>query len=82
MGYEVARRQAERLRVIAWVLAFILPGVLCLAAWFAGGSGGAGALIALGIAAASTSAGVLVERWLFFAEAEHKMALYYGKPRV
>ena len=83
MGYQVARRHAERLRAIAWVLAFILPGVLCLAAaWFAGGSGGAGALIALGFATASTSAGVLVERWLFFAEAEHKMALYYGKPRV
>ena len=82
MGYEVARRHAERLRVIAWVLAFFLPAVLCLAACLGAGTRGPAVAIALGIAAASTSAGVLVERWLFFAEAEHKMALYYGKPRV
>jgi len=82
MGYQVARRHAERLRAITWVLAFIVPVILCFAAWFAGGSGGAGASVALGLAAASTSVGVLIERWLFFAEAEHKMALYYGKRHV
>lgn len=80
MGYRVARRHAERLRAITWALAFIVPGVLCLAAWLAGG--GAAAPIALGLAAASTSAGVLVERWLFFAEAEHKVTLYYGRERA
>jgi DMSO reductase anchor subunit len=25
------------------------------------------------------SAGVLVERWLFFAEARHAVTLYYGR---
>ena len=79
MGYRVARRHARRLRAVTWGLAFILPGVLCLAAW---GSSGVGASAALGLAAASTSAGVLVERWLFFAEAEHKVTLYYGNRRV
>ena len=82
MGYRVARRHARRLRAAAWGLAFLLPGLLCLAAWAAGGRGGAGPPAALALAAASTSAGVLVERWLFFAEAEHKMALYYGRERV
>ena len=79
MGYRVARRHARRLRAVTWGLAFILPGVLCLAAC---GSSGVGASAALGLAAASTSAGVLVERWLFFAEAEHKVTLYYGNRRV
>lgn len=78
----MARRHARRLRAAAWGLAFLLPGLLCLAAWAAGGRGGAGTPAALALAAASTSAGVLVERWLFFAEAEHKMALYYGRERV
>ena len=83
MGYQVARRHAERLRTVTWVLAFVLPGALCLASWLADeGGGGVMGGVTLGLAAASTSAGVLVERWLFFAEAEHKVALYYGRPRV
>ena len=82
MGYRVARRHARRLRAVTWALAFVLPGGLCLAAWLAGGEGGAGASATLGLAAVSASAGVLVERWLFFAEAEHKVTLYYGKERV
>ena len=40
------------------------------------------ASLALGLAAASATAGTLVERWLFFAEAEHKVTLYYGKHHV
>ena len=31
------------------------------------------------IAVLSHVAGVLVSRWLFFAEAEHVVGLYYGK---
>ena len=83
MGYHVARRHARKLRGVTWGLAFVVPGVLCLAAWLGGGSAGgtaAGAL--LGVAAVSASAGLLVERWLFFAEAEHKVTLYYGNRRV
>ena len=83
MGYRVARRHARRLRAVVWALAFVLPAALCLAVRLAGGEGGGGAsAAALGLAAVSASAGVLVERWLFFAEAEHKSALYYGKERV
>jgi len=30
------------------------------------------------LAALSAGAGVLIERWLFFAEAKHAVTLYYG----
>ena len=80
MGYRVARRHARKLRALTWALAFVLPAALCLAVGLGGGGGGgtAAPAAALGLAVVSASAGVLIERWLFFAEAEHKMALYYG----
>jgi sulfite dehydrogenase (quinone) subunit SoeC len=76
MGYRVARRHADRLRRIAVLLLFVLPVLatllllLNLAAFVQ--------LPALVVAIACMSAGVLVERWLFFAEAEHVSMLYYG----
>ena len=83
MGYRVARRHARRLRAITWALAFVVPAALCLAAWFVAGAGGTAVTgTVLGVAAVSASAGILVERWLFFAEAEHKVTLYYGSRRV
>ena len=41
--------------------------------WYSGLSYGFAAL-----ALASATLGVLIERWLFFAEAEHITMLYYG----
>ena len=82
MGYQVARRHAERLRTLVWLLAFLVPSGLCVVGWFGDAPGRAVVAIALGLAAVSASAGILVERWLFFAEAEHKMTLYYGKDGV
>ena len=82
MGYQVARRHAERLRVFVWGLAFLVPSGLCVVGWLSEASGAIAVSVALGLAAVSASAGILVERWLFFAEAEHKMTLYYGKERV
>ena len=82
MGYQVARRHAERLRGLVWVLAFLVPGGLCVVGWFGDAPGRALVAIALGLAAVSASVGILIERWLFFAEAEHKVTLYYGKERV
>ena len=70
MGYRVARRHAAKLRAIALLFGFALPFVLAL---------GARALPLLGVPAAlSAMLGVLVERWLFFAEAKHTVTLYYG----
>ena len=78
MGYRVARRHARRLRAMAWGLAFALPGLLCFGVWVTEAAGGAAGNIALALAAVVASAGILVERWLFFAEAQHRMNLYYG----
>ncbi|MBM3524322.1 MAG: dimethyl sulfoxide reductase anchor subunit [Alphaproteobacteria bacterium] len=79
MGFQLARKHAGRLRRIALALAFALPLVLTLlAALLAGPLASLAALLAVGLALA----GVLVERWLFFAEAKHSVTLYYGTPAV
>ena len=71
MGFVLARRHATRLRQLA-VVGLVLPGVLLLASW----SMAAGVLSVL--AALLFQVGALVERWLFFAQARHTVALYYG----
>jgi DMSO reductase anchor subunit len=67
--FVVGRKHAAKLRIIALALGFALPLVL-LALPF---SHAAAALAAL-----SHLAGIAVSRWLFFAEAEHVVGLYYG----
>lgn len=75
MGYQVARKHAAKLRllvqivgfgvsILALVLGLVLAGSLALALTLAG-------VLALGF-------GIVVERWLFFAEAQHVVTLYYG----
>ena len=75
MGYRVARKHAWRLRRISLSFGFFVPFVLAgltiavtgkLAAW-----------VAL-TAAICALIGILIERWLFFAEAKHTVTLYYG----
>lgn len=75
MGFRIARKHAARLRVIALVAGFAVPLLLALLALLSDGL--AGALAAV-LAAPIATAGVLVERWLFFAEARHTVMLYYG----
>jgi DMSO reductase anchor subunit len=70
MVHEVGRKHAARLRVIALALGFVLPVVL-LALPFGH------ALAALAVL--SHLSGIAASRWLFFAEAEHVVGLYYGK---
>jgi DMSO reductase anchor subunit len=76
MGYRLARKHAARLRRIVHAAAFAVP-VLLLAAAMAAASPLAAVLSAL--AALLQLAGMLVERWLFFAEATHTVTLYYGR---
>ena len=57
------------------VAGFAVPLAALTLAWLLRG-GAASAVLALAAAVAAT-AGVLVERWLFFAEATHTVALYY-----
>jgi DMSO reductase anchor subunit len=75
MGYQVARRHAERLRGMAAVLLFLTPLVVSVLLLIE-----LPQFVQLVIAAVSTfsmAIGVLVERWLFFAEAEHVVTVYY-----
>lgn len=74
MGFRIARKHASKLRRIALALAFGAPVLLALVA---AQMGGGVALVALLLAALSALAGLLVERWLMFAEATHTVTLYY-----
>jgi len=69
MGYAVARKHAAKLRrlvILALVLALVLMLSALLVSW-----------AALPAAAMALLAAV-VERWLFFAEAQHVSMLFYG----
>ncbi|MER2604206.1 MAG: DmsC/YnfH family molybdoenzyme membrane anchor subunit [Siculibacillus sp.] len=76
MGYTVARRHARRLRSIAHLCLFAAPLVLLVAGWFAPAV--TATVLTLG-AVAAVAVGLLVERWLFFAEAEHDCMIWYGR---
>jgi DMSO reductase anchor subunit len=75
MGYQVARRHAERLRRLSAVLLFLFPIVAGLLLLLNTPSPVQIAIAAL--SALSAAVGVLTERWLFFAEAEHVVVVFY-----
>ena len=77
MGYRVARKHAEKLRRGVLLALFILPALLVLLALITGWS-----VFPLALAVIAASLGILAERWLFFAEAEHVSMLYYGAERA
>lgn len=66
----IGRKHAQKLRLIAISLMAVLPVVLLLLPF--------NHLLAV-VAVLAHVAGVLTARWLFFAEAEHVVGLYYGK---
>jgi DMSO reductase anchor subunit len=76
MAFRVARRHAAKLRRYAWLLGFVGAALLSVVALLA--SGAWASLLAF-FAAVSGLAGVVSERWLFFAEATHTVALYYDR---
>jgi sulfite dehydrogenase (quinone) subunit SoeC len=69
-AYVVGRKHSTKLRIIAIVLMAVIPIILLMAPF--------AHWLAL-LAVISHVAGALVSRWLFFAEAEHVVGLYYGK---
>ncbi|USG63071.1 dimethyl sulfoxide reductase anchor subunit [Sneathiella marina] len=75
MGFVVARKHSVRLRQIVFVCAFFVPAILLMLTLMLGAIG---AGFAAGISIVSLAMGILVERWLFFAEAKHTVNLYYG----
>jgi hypothetical protein len=73
MGFVVARRHARRLRGLFFILLTVV-GLLELAA---------SAIPAFAVPAALViMVAAWVERWLFFAEAEHVVTLFYGNPQA
>jgi DMSO reductase anchor subunit len=83
MGFRVARKHALSLRILATLGAFLLPLMLTVLAGAAvtNDLGPLAIVLTIG-AAAATTAGLLTERWLFFAEAKHTVTLYYGASRA
>jgi DMSO reductase anchor subunit len=73
--YVVGRKHALKLRVIGFVLAIALPIALMVVPF----SGLMLKHLMAGLAVLLHIAGVACLRWLFFAEAEHVVGLYYGK---
>jgi DMSO reductase anchor subunit len=74
-GYQVPRLTAASLRVLSMILAFAVPLLLLYLALEYHAP-------ALGIVAlVSVFAGLVAERWLFFAEARHVVNLYHGAQR-
>ena len=70
MVHKVGRKHAVKLRIIAFVLMIVAPlGLLMVSCEFS--------MVIL--AAILHATGTFAQRWLFFAEAEHVVGLYYGK---
>lgn len=73
MGYQVGRRHAVKLRrlvmlgLLAAMLLMVLASLLP-----------AGEVAFTGLALILGGLGIVTERWLFFAEAQHAVTLYYG----
>lgn len=76
MGFQVARKHATKLRRLALSLGLLLPAILLI---LAGVTGGTAQLALLIVALAFGLTGVVIERWLFFAEARHAVTLFYGR---
>ena len=74
MGFAIARRHSAKLRQIALSVGFAAPIGLGLLA-----SLSIVPLAATAVAVLCAVIGLLTERWLFFAEATHVSALYYGQ---
>lgn len=67
-AYVVGRKHASKLRILALSLGFVLPVLMLLVP----------SHVTAAVAVLSHLIGVAISRWLFFAEAEHVVGLYYG----
>jgi len=72
MGFRLARKHAAKLRNLTLLLGFGGPILLALLATQLGFGG-----LLLPLAALLALGGMLLERWLMFAEARHTVTLYY-----
>ncbi len=81
MVFHVGRKHADKLSLFATILGLFAPLFLFIIFREAGGFGLPGGLQIPGLILALILhlAGALTSRWLFFAEAEHVVGLYYGR---
>ncbi len=75
MGFVLARKHSRKLRAIALIAGFLIPGVLAALGLALPAARGVVAWLAL----VSGMSGIFVERWLFFAEAKHAVMAYYAR---
>ena len=71
MVHIIGRKHAVKLRFIALLLMSVVPALLAMMMPLS--------VVALVVIAGIHIAGVMASRWLFFAEAEHVVGLYYDK---
>ena len=74
MGFQIARKHSHKLRTIftlSWVMTILCLGLSFFLSihWLN--------LLAI-ISILTSGVAIVIERWLFFAEAKHTQALYYG----
>ncbi|HEX4479451.1 MAG TPA: DmsC/YnfH family molybdoenzyme membrane anchor subunit [Rudaea sp.] len=74
MGFVLARKHAAKLRMIAIALFAALPTLCAVLSLIFSAS-----IMLAAIASISVVAGLFVERWLFFAQARHKVMLFYAR---
>jgi DMSO reductase anchor subunit len=79
MGFRIGRKHAAKLRRLVMLIAFALPAALVVAALMVADGWSTTCMLC---AALAVQGGVTVERWLFFAEAEHVVMLYYGDGKL
>jgi DMSO reductase anchor subunit len=78
MGFRVARKHAQKLARIAFAAGGVVPALIVAVLLIVRAEPGWPAALLLCLAALSHLAGLVVERWLFFAEARHAVMNYYG----
>lgn len=71
MVHRVGRKHAGRLRLIALLAGAVVPGLMLMLA--------PASYAVAAMALALHVLGLLAARWLFFAQAEHVVGLYYGR---
>ncbi len=75
MGYKVARKHGRKLKSYAVILAFLAP--MALLALDIAANNQFSIFLSL-LSVLSVTIGVVIERWLFFAQAQHVVTLFYG----
>ena len=74
MGYRIGRKHAYKLRPICAITLFVIPISLGLIAIAAPTVSPFLSFVSI----LSAAIGIVIERWLFFAQAKHVVSLYYG----